>query len=96
MPRKRRDEEIVLSFLKQFARDKNCPWAFRVYCVYVLAVVTKMISETAIPPGVNRYRPRTTTEAPPPEEPTEEASPMNDVSDFLKQLNTVGGANVET
>jgi hypothetical protein len=94
MPRKRRDEEIVLGYLKQFARDKNCPWAFRVYCVYVLAVVTKMISETAIPPGVNKYRPR---EIVPPvaEQPPDDSSQPMDMSDFVKQLHS-GGADGKT
>jgi len=94
MPRKRRDEEIVLSLLKQFAHHKDCPWSHRVYCVYVLAVITKMIPESMIPPGVNRYRPRDVgVPAFATEEPKQDDSsyPM-DMGDFVKQLS--GGADV--
>jgi hypothetical protein len=89
MPRKRRDEEIVLSFWKRFAGDKDCPWAHRVYCVYALAVATGMISEAVAPPGVGRYRPRTEPQVEPEPQPYDSSVPV-EMSDFVKQL---GGAN---
>lgn len=92
MPRKRRDEEVVIGFLKQFARDKDCPWQWRVYCVYALAVHTKMLPGAVFPPGTGRYRDQGTlqkavaSEASPEEPQTE---PVSD-SDFLSQLKRGG------
>jgi hypothetical protein len=84
MPRKRRDEETILAFWKQFARDKDCPWSIRIYCTYALAVVTKMIPITMPPPGVARYKEQSAAaaEPQPPEEPKEDKM---DVSDFLSR-----------
>ena len=89
MPRKRRDEETIIAFWKQFARDKDCPWSIRIYCTYALAVVTKMIPITMPPPGVARYKEQSAAAAEPtlPEAPKEGGL---DVSDFLGQLNSGG------
>lgn len=94
MARHRRDEDIIISFLKQFSRDKKCPWVLRVYCTVVLAVITKMLDEKylALMPGVPRYKiippevePVSTTEAEVPA-----SDPQESVTEFLSQL---GGAN---
>jgi hypothetical protein len=90
MARHRRDEEIVISLLKQFARDKKCPIILRVYCTTVLAVITKMIEEKnlATIPGVPRYnRSLSVPEVELPE--AEMPEPQEVVSDFVSSL---GGA----
>ncbi len=97
MPRKRRDEEIVISFWKQFARDASCPWALRVYCVNLLAVKTGMVCEGGLPPIPGTYVPKKVVEPSPivsKDAPTEveaaAAEAVADVKNFMKQL---GGAD---
>ena len=95
MPRKRRDEEIVLSFWKQFARDASCPWALRVYCVNCVAKYAGVLAE--FPPIPGTYRPAASV-TPSPEVSKEAPTPVEaaaavavaDVKHFLSQL---GGAN---
>jgi hypothetical protein len=92
MPRKRRDEEVVISFWKQFARDKDCPMHFRIYCTYALAVHTGMIPAAIFPPGIGRYREQLTPQVVSSAEgvAVAETESVVDVKNFLKQL---GGAD---
>jgi hypothetical protein len=96
MARQCRDVEVVRTFWKMFARDADCPWPLRVYCVNNLAVSAKMATE--FPPIPGTYRPPIKNLDPNPEisknAPTEvdveAAKAVKDVKQFLKQL---GGEN---
>ena len=96
MPRKRRDEEVILAFWKQFARDNSCPWALRVYCVNNLALATKMLEELAPIPGTAQRNkaiepsPLVSATAPTTVE-AAASSAVSDVKQFLKQLGGVDG-----
>jgi hypothetical protein len=90
MPRKRRDEETILAFWKQFARDKDCPWSVRIYCTFALAVATKMLPPTMPPPGVARYRPERAAVEPPPPAELDDSPQPRDMSDFASQLKNGG------
>jgi hypothetical protein len=91
MPRKRRDEEVIISFWKQFARDASCPWALRVYCVNNLALATNLLTETLPIPGTAQRNkaiepsPLVSQQAPTPIE-AAAANAVEDMKRFMKQL----------
>lgn len=90
MARKRRDEEVVISALKRVIADKSCPVGGRIYCIVVLAVLTKMLDAKylALMPGVPRIKLAQPETAPVPLDTTIPVveQPQVDVTDFLTQL----------
>jgi hypothetical protein len=93
--RKRKDDDIVRAFWKQFARDRKCPWSIRVYCTYALAVTIGMIPANLAPPGVARYKEQAGAAELPPAPEIPEVPSTVDVTEFLSALNT-GGANADS
>lgn len=90
MPRKRRDEEVVLSAYKRMIADKNCPYAHRIFCINALAVATGMFKMVLIMPGTPRFKFDRMKLG----NPDATIDPVaEDEGDFLEELNK-GGANV--
>ena len=90
MPRKRRDEEVVLSALKRWIADKDCPYVYRIYSTVLLGVATRMFDPAliALMPGAARYKLPQEVKEP---MAAEETAPQEvDVTGFLKSL---GGAD---
>jgi hypothetical protein len=100
MSSKQSDATIVRTFWKMFARDPNCPWVLRVYCVNNLALSTKMFDEMPPIPGTAKA-PKgvsdpslNTSKAAPTEAEAAAAVAVADVKNFMSQLN--GGIDAQT
>ena len=100
MPRKKyirpKTPVLAIRLWEEIARDKDCPYAYRVFCVNAIAVATKVLEmELVLPTAPRKPRGASPTAAPPIEEPIVEALDEDIGQKMLRALEESHGADTK-
>ena len=84
---------LALRLWEELARDKNCAYSLRVFCVNAIAVATDVIEMDLVLPG---SRPRSPKGFVDPEVAPQVEEPVDDNAEALKMLEELNAPNPES